>query len=239
MLNQSLADYMNAMTGHIYLSIHLPPHPTDFYNLIDVFGHGIEPAAVRGPLLPGGLAAGILQSQEPGRFAVIQGLVYDQMKHQIGALAKTTNLVYEDLLDFYARHDRPSNNATPGCACWSPWTAFAAGKTAQGPVDLVLWPAGRRVMDKNGRICGAKSDATIHWRAVWAQLAELACAGVAQQGGPLERLKCDSVNNRFRDEYAFHGNALFTERIDKYILDAPYFHNTMSPDNGLEDRFLP
>ncbi|KAG7867554.1 hypothetical protein KL918_002151 [Ogataea parapolymorpha] len=128
MLNQSLADYMNAMTGHIYLSTHLPPHPTDLYNLIDVFGHGIEPAT--------------------------------------GALAKTTNLVYEDLLDSYARHDRPSNNATPGCAWWAPWTAFAAGKTAQGVVDLVLWPAGRRVKDQNGRICGANIDATIHRRAV-------------------------------------------------------------------------
>ncbi|KAG7826688.1 hypothetical protein KL920_005290 [Ogataea angusta] len=41
------------------------------------------------------------------------------------------------------------------------------------------------------------------------------------------------------EECALRGNALLTESTDKYILDAPYFHYTVSPDEGLENSFSP
>ncbi|KAG7900578.1 hypothetical protein KL907_004696 [Ogataea polymorpha] len=53
---------------------------------------------------------------------------------------------------------------------------------------------------------------------------------------PLEMLKWDNVIGRFRQEYAKQGDVMFTERLDKYILDAPYFHYTMFPDAGLEKQ---
>ncbi|VEU20884.1 DEKNAAC101868 [Brettanomyces naardenensis] len=60
--------------------------------------------------------------------------------------------------------------------------------------------------------------------------------GIADNVDPLQSLKWNETISRFKKEYEAKGNKLFTELIDEFLLNKPYFKYTMRPDEKVPER---
>lgn len=49
---------------------------------------------------------------------------------------------------------------------------------------------------------------------------------------PIDSLKWDNIVNKFKKDYSERGDQVFTDLIDKYILNKPFFKFTMKPDEN-------
>lgn len=137
MLNRSLANFMNAMTGHDYTFFPFSTtNDKDFENLRKVYldatfnpllkkedfyqeGWRLENEVVddkSSPLTFKGVVYNEMKDQEPNSsylfWIKFQEALYPSLKNSGGAPSKITDLIYEDLLDFHAEHYHPSNAKT-------------------------------------------------------------------------------------------------------------------------------
>lgn len=137
MLNRSLSNFMNAMTGHDYTYYPFATtNAKDYNNLMDVYLSSVfEPLLTYEDFTQEGWRleqSDMSDSKSPIEF---KGVVYNEMKGQYsnssylywikfqesiyaslnnsgGDPAKMTNLQYEDLIDFHATNYHPSNART-------------------------------------------------------------------------------------------------------------------------------
>lgn len=137
MLNRSLSNFMNAMTGHDYTYYPFATtNPKDFDNLMDVYLSSVfEPLLTYQDFMQEGWRLeqkDITDAKSPIEF---KGVVYNEMKGNCsnssylfwikfqeaiyaslnnsgGDPSKITDLQYEDLIDFHAKNYHPSNART-------------------------------------------------------------------------------------------------------------------------------
>jgi len=137
MLNRSLANFMNAMTGHDYTFFPFSTtNDKDFENLRKVYldatfnpllqkedfyqeGWRLENEVVEdktSPLTFKGVVYNEMKGQESNAsylfWIKFQEALYPSLKNSGGAPSNITDLTYEDLLDFHAEHYHPSNAKT-------------------------------------------------------------------------------------------------------------------------------
>lgn len=137
MLNRSLSNFMNAMTGHDYT--YYPFATTnrrDFDNLMDVYLSSVfEPLLTYEDFLQEGWRLeqsdmsdknsdiefkGVVYNEMKGQYSnssylfwiQYQEAIYPSLKNSGGDPAKITDLQYEDLVDFHAQNYHPSNART-------------------------------------------------------------------------------------------------------------------------------
>lgn len=137
MLNRSLSNFMNAMTGHDYTFY---PFATtnrkDFDNLMDVYLSSVfEPLLTFEDFLQEGWRLeqkdvgdensnlefkGVVYNEMKGQYSnasylfyiKFQEAIYSALQNSGGDPAQITNLQYEDLVDFHAQNYHPSNAKT-------------------------------------------------------------------------------------------------------------------------------
>lgn len=137
MLNRSLANFMNAMTGHDYTFFPFSTtNDKDFENLRKVYldatfnpllkkedfyqeGWRLENEITEdksSPLTFKGVVYNEMKGQESNAsylfWIKFQEALYPSLRNSGGAPSKITDLSYEDLLDFHAEHYHPSNAKT-------------------------------------------------------------------------------------------------------------------------------
>lgn len=137
MLNRSLSNFMNAMTGHDYTFYPFATtNNTDFYNLMDVYLSSVfEPLLKYEDFMQEGWRLEQLEMSDPKSDIEFKGVVYNEMKGQYsnsnylywikfqeaiyaslnnsgGDPATMINLQYEDLVDFHSYNYHPSNAKT-------------------------------------------------------------------------------------------------------------------------------
>ncbi|KAH3660022.1 hypothetical protein OGAPHI_007227 [Ogataea philodendri] len=137
MLNRSLSNFMNAMTGHDYTYYPFATtNKTDFYNLMDVYlDSTMNPLLTEDDFYQEGWRLENQQTNDKSSPLQFKGVVYNEMKGQMsdsgywfwikfqeaiypslnnsgGDPSKMTDLVYEDLVDFHSRFYHPSNGYT-------------------------------------------------------------------------------------------------------------------------------
>lgn len=137
MLNRSLANFMNAMTGHDYTFYPFATtNQVDFANLRDVYlDSTLNPLLNEHDFLQEGWRLEYSDVNDPNSDITFKGVVYNEMKGQTsnanyyfwikfqesiypslnnsgGDPSKMTNLKYSDLVDFHSRNYHPSNSKT-------------------------------------------------------------------------------------------------------------------------------
>lgn len=137
MLNRSLSNFMNAMTGHDYTFYPFATtNNTDFYNLMDVYLSSVfEPLLKYEDFMQEGWRLEQLDMTDPKSDIEFKGVVYNEMKGQYsnssylyyikfqeaiyaslnnsgGDPKKMIDLHYEDLVDFHSFNYHPSNAKT-------------------------------------------------------------------------------------------------------------------------------
>lgn len=137
MLNRSLSNFMNAMTGHDYTYFPFATtNPKDFENLMDVYLSSVfeplltyEDFTQEGWRLENEIAdnkssaltfKGVVYNEMKGQYSnsayyywmKFQEAIYPSLKNSGGDPKKITSLQYEDLLDFHASCYHPSNAKT-------------------------------------------------------------------------------------------------------------------------------
>lgn len=137
MLNRSLSNFMNAMTGHDYTFYPFATtNPRDFHNLMDVYLSSVfEPLLTYEDFAQEGWRLEQSDLSDKNSPMTFKGVVYNEMKGQYsdssyyfyikfqeaiysslnnsgGDPTKMTALQYEDLLDFHANNYHPSNSKT-------------------------------------------------------------------------------------------------------------------------------
>ncbi|KAL3232137.1 Presequence protease, mitochondrial [Nakaseomyces bracarensis] len=137
MLNKSLANFMNAMTGPDYTFFPFATtNPKDFTNLRDVYLDAtLRPLLKEQDFYQEGWRLENADMADPKSDIVYKGVVFNEMKGQVsnadyhfwsqfqqtvypslhnsgGDPQEITNLHYQDLLDFHAKNYHPSNSRT-------------------------------------------------------------------------------------------------------------------------------
>ncbi|QEU62120.1 Cym1 [Kluyveromyces lactis] len=137
MLNRSLANFMNAMTGHDYTFYPFATtNETDFVNLRDVYLDAtLNPLLNQQDFLQEGWRLEHTKVDDPNSDIGFKGVVYNEMKGQVsnanyyfwikfqesyypslnnsgGDPTKMTDLQYEDLISFHRNNYHPSNAKT-------------------------------------------------------------------------------------------------------------------------------
>jgi len=137
MLNRSLSNFMNAMTGHDYTFYPFATtNAKDFENLMDVYLSSVfEPLLTHESFMQEGWRLENSDLSDPKSPIVFKGVVYNEMKGQYsnsayyywikfqeaiyGSLNNSggnpnniTDLGYEDLVDFHSSNYHPSNSKT-------------------------------------------------------------------------------------------------------------------------------
>lgn len=137
MLNRSLSNFMNAMTGHDYTFFPFcTTNAKDFENLRDVYLDSVlNPLLKKQDFYQEGWRLENEDVHDINSPLTFKGVVYNEMKGQVsnasylfwikfqesiypslnnsgGDPTKITDLIYEDLLDFHAKHYHPSNSKT-------------------------------------------------------------------------------------------------------------------------------
>ncbi|KAF6013826.1 hypothetical protein HII13_001074 [Brettanomyces bruxellensis] len=162
MLNRSLANFMNAMTGHDYTYFPFATtNKVDFENLMDVYLDSVfHPLLNHEDFRQEGWRlehTDIHDKKSPLKF---KGVVYNEMKGQIsdpayyfwinfqqniypslhnsgGNPAEIVNSYYDDLLDFHSRQYHPSN-------CWTYTYGSFPLETSLGKIDKAFATFGKR-----------------------------------------------------------------------------------------------
>ncbi|CDO92058.1 unnamed protein product [Kluyveromyces dobzhanskii CBS 2104] len=137
MLNRSLANFMNAMTGHDYTFYPFATtNASDFSNLRDVYLDAtLNPLLNQQDFLQEGWRLEHTKVDDPASDIIFKGVVYNEMKGQVsnanyyfwikfqesyypslnnsgGDPTKMTDLQYEDLINFHKNNYHPSNAKT-------------------------------------------------------------------------------------------------------------------------------
>lgn len=137
MLNRSLSNFMNAMTGHDYTFYPFATtNAKDFENLMDVYLSSVfEPLLSHEDFIQEGWRLENEDPSDPQSNLTYKGVVYNEMKGQYsnsaynfwikfqesiypslnnsgGDPAKITDLEYEDLIEFHSKNYHPSNCKT-------------------------------------------------------------------------------------------------------------------------------
>lgn len=137
MLNRSLSNFMNAMTGHDYTFFPFATtNNVDYQNLMDVYLDAVfEPLLKPEDFAQEGWRLEHEDPHDKQTPLVFKGVVYNEMKGQVsdpayyfwikfqeaiypslnnsgGDPRKITNSYYEDLVEFHANHYHPSNSYT-------------------------------------------------------------------------------------------------------------------------------
>lgn len=137
MLNRSLSNFMNAMTGHDYTFYPFATtNQKDFENLMDVYLSSVfEPLLSYEDFMQEGWRLEQSNLDDPKSDIIFKGVVYNEMKGQYSSTAyyywikfqesiyaslknsggdpsKITNLQYEDLIDYHSNNYHPSNSKT-------------------------------------------------------------------------------------------------------------------------------
>lgn len=137
MLNRSLSNFMNAMTGHDYTFYPFATtNQTDFNNLMDVYLSSVfEPLLTYEDFLQEGWRLEQSDINDASSDLTFKGVVYNEMKGQCsnssyyfyikfqeaiypslknsgGDPVHITDLQYEDLVDFHSNNYHPSNSKT-------------------------------------------------------------------------------------------------------------------------------
>ena len=162
MLNRSLANFMNAMTGHDYT--YFPFATTnriDFENLMDVYLDSVfHPLLNHEDFRQEGWRLEHANPQYKNSPLKFKGVVYNEMKGQIsdpayyfwinfqqsiypslhnsgGNPTEIVNSYYDDLLDFHSRQYHPSN-------CWTYTYGSLPLETSLGKIDKAFATFGKR-----------------------------------------------------------------------------------------------
>ncbi|ODV83677.1 hypothetical protein CANARDRAFT_29675 [[Candida] arabinofermentans NRRL YB-2248] len=137
MLNRSLSNFMNAMTGHDYTFYPFSTtNKADFSNLLDVYlDSTLNPLLKEEDFYQEGWRLESENTEDKNSPLSFKGVVYNEMKGQMsdssyffwikfqesiypslnnsgGDPTKMTDLVYEDLVEFHERYYHPSNSRT-------------------------------------------------------------------------------------------------------------------------------